>query len=140
MLTTRSSISSGDMPLNCQITVTTGSGIAGKMSTGVVTIATSPAMRTRRAPLTNVYGRRSATRTIHIIGRPSQLAPEQRFEAGPGHLIGEARAHQVELGLHQALLRGQQVQDYGDAIAIAHRDDSQVLGRDPDRFDRERHV
>jgi len=42
------------MPLYCQITVATGSGIAGKMSTGVVMIATSPAMSTRMAPLMKV--------------------------------------------------------------------------------------
>ena len=73
----RSSISSGDIPLNCQITVATGSGIAGKMSTGVVRIATSPPMRTRMAPQTKVYGRRSATRTIHIIGRPYRSRPSR---------------------------------------------------------------
>ena len=49
-MTTRCSISAGDIPWYCQITVATGSGIAGKMSTGVVMIATSPAMRTRMAP------------------------------------------------------------------------------------------
>src|SRR2546422_4409839 len=34
VVTIRSSISSGDMPLYCQITVATRSGIAGEMSTG----------------------------------------------------------------------------------------------------------
>jgi hypothetical protein len=50
----RSSISTGDIPEYCQITVATGRGIAGKMSTGIDMMATTPAMRMRMAPDTNV--------------------------------------------------------------------------------------
>ena len=38
----------------------------GKMSVGVRRIATGPKMRSNIAATTNVYGRRSASRTIHI--------------------------------------------------------------------------
>src|ERR1700730_17177139 len=38
----------------------------GKMSVGVRAIVSGPTMRMSRARTTNVYGRRSAIRTIHI--------------------------------------------------------------------------
>src|SRR5882724_6756376 len=38
----------------------------GKMSTGVRAIAKGPTIKMSRASTTNVYGRRSAIRTIHI--------------------------------------------------------------------------
>src|SRR5438093_9834534 len=48
------------------MTLTTGMSMAGKMSTGMVTIETTPRTATSSASTTNVYGRRKARRTIHI--------------------------------------------------------------------------
>src|SRR5216684_516412 len=49
------------------MTVTTGMLMAGKMSTDIVRIAAMPRTAINRARTTNVYGRRSASRTIHIL-------------------------------------------------------------------------
>ena len=49
------------------MTVTTGMLMAGKMSTVMVTIAPTPRTEIKRAMTTNVYGRRSASLTIHIL-------------------------------------------------------------------------
>src|SRR2546428_9183702 len=48
------------------MTVTTGMLMEGKMSTVMVTMAATPRTAIKRAMTTNVYGRRSASRTIHI--------------------------------------------------------------------------
>ena len=45
----------------------TGLLISGNTSAGVRRIATIPKMMTRREATTNVYGRRSARRTIHML-------------------------------------------------------------------------
>ena len=65
-VTIRLSISSGLNPLYCQTTLTIGMSMYGKMSTGMVAIDRPPRMAISRAMTTNVYGRRSASRTIHI--------------------------------------------------------------------------
>jgi hypothetical protein len=46
--------------------LTTGTLIAGKMSTGVRIIMTGAIRNSSSARTTKVYGRESATRTIHI--------------------------------------------------------------------------
>src|SRR6185369_10492800 len=51
----------------CQPTEITGISMLGKMSVGVRRITTGAAMRIRSARTINVYGRFSATLTIHII-------------------------------------------------------------------------
>src|SRR6266446_1886193 len=48
------------------MTVTTGMLMAGKMSTVMVTMDTTPRTAMSRARTTNVYGRRRASRTIHM--------------------------------------------------------------------------
>ena len=48
------------------MTVTTGMLMAGKMSTVMVTMDTTPRTAMSRAGTTNVYGRRRASRTIHM--------------------------------------------------------------------------
>ena len=63
----RPSISSGLSPVNCQATAITGILMFGKMSVGVRRMATGLMMRISRARTMNVYGRSSATRTIHIL-------------------------------------------------------------------------
>src|SRR6267378_1239769 len=136
----RCSISTGAMPWYCQITVTTGIGIVGKMSTGVVRIAKAPPMSTRMATEMKVYGRRSATRTSHIMAADSQIPPEQRFERRAGDLVGELRAHEIELGLHERGLRREHVENRGDAGAIARLNDAQVLPGESHRLARERDV
>src|SRR5262249_19799676 len=66
-VTIRPSISVGDSPLNCQMTVTTGMLIEGKMSTDIVVTDSTPSTAINKANTTNVYGRRRASRTIHIL-------------------------------------------------------------------------
>jgi hypothetical protein len=67
---TRFSISSGDSPAKDQMTVTTGMFTSGKMSTGIRSIVTMPSTRMSSATMTNVYGRRSASLTIHMVLYP----------------------------------------------------------------------
>src|SRR5215831_859851 len=66
LVTIRLSISSGDRPPYCHTMLTTGMSIYGKISTGRVAIATPPRIAISTAITTNVYGRRSASLTIHI--------------------------------------------------------------------------
>ena len=63
----RCSTSLAGSPEYDQITVTTGISILGKMSVGVVTIAVAPKTRIRMEATMKVYGRFSASRTIHIL-------------------------------------------------------------------------
>src|ERR1700752_3907194 len=49
--------------------VTTGMLILGKMSTGIVTIASTPITAMSSDMTTKVYGRLSASLTIHMSGR-----------------------------------------------------------------------
>ncbi len=51
------------------MTLTTGMLIYGKMSIGMETIETTPRTAISSARTTKVYGRRSASRTIHIFVR-----------------------------------------------------------------------
>ena len=62
----RPSISSGFRPVNCQATAITGMLMFGKMSVGVRRMATGLAIRIKSASTMNVYGRLSATLTIHM--------------------------------------------------------------------------
>src|SRR4029077_12212985 len=57
---------SGESPVYCQTTVTTGMSISGKISVGVFLIAATPSNKMSSAITTNVYGRLSASLTIHI--------------------------------------------------------------------------
>src|SRR5882724_11531917 len=66
ILTMRSLISSGTKPLKLQMTLTTGMSILGKMSVGVRTIVSAPRIKIRIANTAIVYGRLSASLTIHI--------------------------------------------------------------------------
>src|SRR5206468_12447060 len=63
----RSCISFGARLPYVQITLMTGMSILGKMSTGIVTMDSTPRTAINRASTTNVYGRRRASRTIHMI-------------------------------------------------------------------------
>src|SRR3954463_10590575 len=58
---------SGGMPTYCQIKVTIGSAISGKMSLGMRRIDTIPSSTINSAMTTNVYGRLSASLTIHKV-------------------------------------------------------------------------
>src|SRR2546425_290275 len=62
------------------MTVTTGMLMEGKMSTVMVTMAATPRTAIKRAMTTNVYGRRSASRTIHICvcALEPRLPPQER--------------------------------------------------------------
>src|SRR5712671_6941239 len=66
MVTMRPSTSFGESPANCQITDMTGMLIAGNMTIGVRAIVSTPPIAISMAITMNVYGRRSARRTIHI--------------------------------------------------------------------------
>ncbi len=67
-------MSLGTRPEKFQMMLTTGMLIFGKMSVGVRKIASVPMIRMRMAITTIVYGRRNASRTIHIGSLPKQLA------------------------------------------------------------------
>ncbi len=60
---------SGESPAYCHTTVTTGMSISGKMSVGVFLIDVMPSNKISIAITTKVYGRRSASLTIHIKRR-----------------------------------------------------------------------
>ncbi len=66
-VTIRPCISVGDSPEKLQMTVTTGMLMEGKMSTSMVLTDRIPRTAISNASTTNVYGRRSASRTIHIL-------------------------------------------------------------------------
>src|SRR5882672_11170003 len=61
-----SAISCGGSPLKVQMMLTTGISMLGKMSVGVRTIASVPRIKIRTANTAIVYGRLSASLTIHI--------------------------------------------------------------------------
>ena len=65
--------------MKVQMMLTTGTLMAGKMSTGVRSIMTGAARNSNRARTTKVYGRESAMRTIHIKG-PKADACIQLYE------------------------------------------------------------
>ena len=62
----RVAISSGARPVYRQIVATTGILMFGKMSVGVRRIANTPSSVIAMASTRNVYGRRSASLTIHM--------------------------------------------------------------------------
>src|SRR5882762_4537424 len=62
----RVAISSGDRPVYFHTVATTGILMLGKMSVGVRQIANVPSSMITMARTTKVYGRRSASLTIHI--------------------------------------------------------------------------
>src|SRR6266850_5337902 len=66
ILTMRSLMSSGTKPLKVQMMLTTGMSMLGKMSVGVRAIASVPRIKIRTANTAIVYGRLSASLTIHI--------------------------------------------------------------------------
>src|SRR4029077_15135317 len=76
---------SAERPVYCQTTVTTGMSISGKISVGVFLIDTTPSSNIKSAITTNVYGRRSASLTIHIRREPVHRLESQRSDAEPGH-------------------------------------------------------
>src|SRR5689334_24279742 len=69
---------------------TTGTLISGKTSVGMREIVTAPSTNIRRAETTKVYGRRSASRTIHIAEREVLLyrASPAVPRAQAGDLLG----------------------------------------------------
>src|SRR6185503_164943 len=64
---------SGGMPTYCQISVTMGSEISGKISFGMRRMDTTPINTINIAMTTNVYGRLSASLTIHNRSLPLLL-------------------------------------------------------------------
>ena len=62
----RLSISSAERPLYCQMALTTGISMSGRISVGIREIAMPPRMAISMAAATKVYGRRSASLTIHM--------------------------------------------------------------------------
>src|SRR6267143_5704127 len=80
---------SAERPLYCQTTVTTGMSISGKMSVGVFLMDATPSNKMSSAITTNVYGRRSASLTIHIT-------PERVGRLGSRGSDAEPRDHRAE--------------------------------------------
>src|SRR5271154_6806181 len=71
---TRCSISGVERPVSCQITVTTGILISGKMSVGMDTMADTPSTRMSAANTKNVCGNFSAKRTIPMTYTSNEVA------------------------------------------------------------------
>src|SRR5262245_54518559 len=67
MSTIRDSISSAGIPVYCQTIETTGTSASGKMSVDIRLVLTAPSTAISTARTMNVYVRRSARRTIHIV-------------------------------------------------------------------------
>src|SRR5437016_3449028 len=85
----RPSISSGFRPVNCHATAITGMSMFGKMSVGVRRMSTGLSNKMSTARTTNVYGRCSATLTIHMSygcggGRRGFTVPRHRPGCPPG--------------------------------------------------------
>src|SRR5882724_11342492 len=59
-------MSSAEKPLKDHTTLNTGMSILGKISVGVRKTVNGPTISTRSATTTKVYGRRSASSTIHM--------------------------------------------------------------------------
>src|ERR1700681_3141959 len=62
------------------MTLMTGISMFGKMSVGIVTIDRSPSTAISSATTTNVYGRRRASRTIHMTVPEATVAPRPVVE------------------------------------------------------------
>jgi hypothetical protein len=62
----RLAMSWAEKPLYVQTMLTTGMSMLGKISVGVRSIASGPTIKINTARTTNVYGRRSASLTIHM--------------------------------------------------------------------------
>ena len=69
------SISSVERPLYVQTTLTTGMSMLGKMSVGVRRMAATPSITMSSAITMNVYGRRRASLTIHMLKNTLSLNP-----------------------------------------------------------------
>src|SRR6266481_9283552 len=76
---------SAERPVYCQTTVTTGMSISGKISVGVFLIDTTPSSNIKSAITTNVYGRRSASFTIHIQRERVRRLASRGTDAERGH-------------------------------------------------------
>lgn len=63
----------------------------GKMSVGVRSIATNPRITIKMDATTNVYGRRMASRTIHIFGVSQCRLRIYRYSGGPGSWVSFLR-------------------------------------------------
>src|SRR4029077_6719835 len=66
IVTIRRSMSSGPRPLYCQMAVTTGMSIWGKMSVAIRRSESTPKTTTSMAPTINVYGRLRPSWTNHM--------------------------------------------------------------------------
>ena len=77
-VTIRASMSVTDVPVSDQMTLTTGMLTSGKMSVGVRRIVTTPSSTINKATMTNVYGRRRASLTIHMATQISFTARARR--------------------------------------------------------------
>src|SRR5580693_9426517 len=87
------------------------------MSTGIVTIATPPRIAIRSAMTTNVYGRRSASLTIHMMVSGAHIMldlrlpvpwPSRRSAKRPSQrsrIEAQKGAHAIQLRLEFALER-----------------------------------
>ena len=75
IVTMRRSMSSGPRPLYCQMEVTTGMSISGKMSVAMRRSDSTPNTTTRMAPTMNVYGRLRPSCTSHMMRSPRRHRP-----------------------------------------------------------------
>src|SRR5437899_2157094 len=151
----RPSISSGFRPVNCQATEITGMSMFGKMSVGVRRMSTGLSNKMSTARTTNVYGRCSATLTIHMSyrcggGRRGFTVPPSRLCTRSGNVapldgdgvprrrlgLAEPAPQQRPRAMNCGIdVRGAEVQSLADllvrkAVQIAQDEDRAVVHRE----------
>src|ERR1051326_6082440 len=105
------SISRVERPRYCQMTLTTGMSMLGKMSVGVCWNIGKPRITISSARTTKVYGRLSASLTIHITSSPFEVE-------GSGRGSGRGRErHQGDPPV-QAKHVGDELEGQGPFVAV----------------------
>jgi hypothetical protein len=93
------SISGGERPAYVQTTLMTGMSTDGKMSFGIRHAEMTPRIITRTDRTTKVYGRRSASLTIHIQAlRFPREGRGERCVSPPKTVVTRSRTNAVEMG------------------------------------------
>ncbi len=82
MMTTRRSMSSALRPGYDQTMMTTGMSITGKMSRRIFCTENAPKMMRSAAATAMVYGRRSASRTIHMVASGKMTRAVRKLHCG----------------------------------------------------------
>src|ERR1700722_3370061 len=131
-------------PLKLHTTDTMGMFVDGKISVGIENAANAPISTIRIAMQATVYGRRSASRTIHIVYsltlslEPisprsrlfSERAADERLQIGPRQLIVVPRVHVLLFRRRQILFGDRQIDHRRRADVVPTEHDAVVLPGD----------